>query len=258
MVTSGQVASMTRRPRARGRGPDLRRDAVGREDRRGAVGHLVELLHEAHAARLEVAHDVAVVDDLAAHVHRPLEAVEGEVDDLDRAHHARAEAAGGGEEDPLDREGGAVGDHGQPGFYRRSSSPCRVGPRARRAWRRASRVEQGPLQAAGRRSSARPARAAARSPRWRSADPGAGSARSSLLPLGPARPAAGSAGSPARSGPGRSRRWPRDPSRRATASSGRRRSRASSEPASFGSRTTKTPRRMPSSTMPPSMSRQPA
>ena len=112
MVTSGQVASMTRSFRAAALARHLRRDAVGREDGRRAVGHLVELLHEAHAAGLEVAHDVAVVDDLAADVDGALEAVEGEVHDLDGAHDARAEAAGRGEEDPLDREGGAVGNHG--------------------------------------------------------------------------------------------------------------------------------------------------
>ena len=45
-----------------------RRDAVRREDDRLALGHLGLLVDEHGAARLEVADDVQVVDDLLAHV----------------------------------------------------------------------------------------------------------------------------------------------------------------------------------------------
>ena len=48
----------------------LGRDAVRREDHGGAGGHLVELLDEDRAARLEVGHDVLVVHDLLADVDR--------------------------------------------------------------------------------------------------------------------------------------------------------------------------------------------
>ena len=165
-MTSGHVASMTRSPRRSGLLPDLRRDAVGREDRGRAVGHLVELLDEAHAPRLEVAHDVAVVDDLAAHVHRPLEAVEGEVDDLDRPHHAGAEAAGRGEQNPPD-----VGREASFRSHHRAAilSPRRGlrRPRARTvgARRRSSRSEQRRARGRTCRSTARPAPPAARNPR---------------------------------------------------------------------------------------------
>ena len=61
----------------------------------------------------------------------------------------------------------------------------------------------------------------------------------------------------ARSARGSPRRSPPDPSRRATASSARRRWRAWSSPPPAGRAPAKTPRRMPSSTIPPSISRQP-
>ena len=47
----------------------LRGDAVGREHHRRALRHLVELLDEDRAARLEVGDHVLVVHDLLAHVH---------------------------------------------------------------------------------------------------------------------------------------------------------------------------------------------
>jgi hypothetical protein len=130
-----------------GRGPHLRRNAVRGEDRRGPVGHLVELLYEPHAARLEVAHDVAVVDDLPPDVHGTLEAIEGEVHDLDRAHDPGAKAAWRGEEDPLDRENRAVGNHQPPRFYRRCPSAlgfvrfCSASHRASRRKRDHSRPQ---------------------------------------------------------------------------------------------------------------------
>src|SRR5690606_35163348 len=75
------------------------RDAVGAEDHGGAVGHLVQLLDEDRAALLEIVHDVAVVDDLVAHVDRRAERLDRTLDDLDRAIDAGAEATGIGEED---------------------------------------------------------------------------------------------------------------------------------------------------------------
>ena len=93
-------------------GPHLRRDPVGGEHHRRSVGDFRELVDETHAAGLEVPDDVPVVDDLLSDVDRPVEAVQGEVHDLDRADHARAKAAGGGEEDPPDGEGDVFGNHG--------------------------------------------------------------------------------------------------------------------------------------------------
>ena len=68
LVTSGQVASMVFRLRSAACGVDRRGDAVGGEHDGRALGHLVELLDEDRAARLEVGHDVLVVHDLLAHV----------------------------------------------------------------------------------------------------------------------------------------------------------------------------------------------
>src|SRR5262249_28391648 len=59
----------------------------------------------------EVSDDVTVVHDLAAHVDRALEAVEGEVHDLDRPDDPGAEAARGGEEDRLDGQRRVFGNH---------------------------------------------------------------------------------------------------------------------------------------------------
>src|SRR5690606_31725620 len=73
--------------------------AVGAEDHGGAVGHLVQLLHEHGAAVLELVDHVAVVDHFVAHVDRRAQAIEGTLDDLDRAVDAGTEAAGVGEDD---------------------------------------------------------------------------------------------------------------------------------------------------------------
>ena len=81
------------------------------EDRGRAVRDLAELLDEAHAAGLEVPDDVTVVDDLAAHVDGPVEAVESQVHDLDGPHDARAEAPGRGEQDALQVGGESFRSH---------------------------------------------------------------------------------------------------------------------------------------------------
>ena len=85
-----------------------RRDAVGGEDHGRALGHLVELLDEDRAARLEVGDDVLVVHDLLAHVDRRAVEVERLLDGDDRAVDAGAVAARRREQD------GAVGDARKP------------------------------------------------------------------------------------------------------------------------------------------------
>ena len=49
---------------------NLRGHAVSREHHEGIVGHFVELINEDRSAPLQGLHDVAVVDNLLAHVHR--------------------------------------------------------------------------------------------------------------------------------------------------------------------------------------------
>jgi hypothetical protein len=87
-------------------GVHRRRDAMRGEDDRLALGHLVELLDEDRAARLEVGDDVLVVHDLLAHVDGGAVEVQGLLDRHDRPVDARAVAAGGRQQD------GAVGDAG--------------------------------------------------------------------------------------------------------------------------------------------------
>jgi hypothetical protein len=69
-------------------------DAMRREDHRGAIGHLVQFLHEHRTAVLEVVDDEAVVDDLVADVDRRAIEIEHTLHDLDGAVDAGAEAAG--------------------------------------------------------------------------------------------------------------------------------------------------------------------
>ena len=90
-----------------------RRDAVRREDDRLALRHLVLVVDEDRAARLEVAHDVEVVDDLLAHVDgRPVQ-LERALDRLDR---------------PLDaRRSSRAARPGAPSAPSRSSVARRVG-----------------------------------------------------------------------------------------------------------------------------------
>ena len=92
-------------PARRGVRVHRRRDAVRGEDDGRALRHLGLLVDEHRAARLEVADDVEVVDDLLADVDgRPVE-VERLLDRLDRALDAGAVAAGRREEDLLDHGG---------------------------------------------------------------------------------------------------------------------------------------------------------
>ena len=80
---------------------DLRRDPVGRENDERALGHVLLGLDEDRPALLEVAHDMDVVDDLVADVHRRAVALQQLLDDVDGAHDAGAEAARAGDEDAL-------------------------------------------------------------------------------------------------------------------------------------------------------------
>ena len=99
-MTSGQVASITRRPRAGRVRVHRRRDAVRREDDRRALRHVVLGVDEDRAAPGQLGHHVTVVDDLLAHVdglaggqlERPLDGLDGAVD-------AGAVAARGSEEE---------------------------------------------------------------------------------------------------------------------------------------------------------------
>ena len=79
-----------------------RRDAVGGEDDRRALRRLLLGVDEDRAARLEIADDVDVVDDLLAHVDRRPVVLERQLDGLDGALDPGAIAARRSEEDALD------------------------------------------------------------------------------------------------------------------------------------------------------------
>ncbi len=66
--------------------------------RLGGVWNLVELFHKNGTFGLQGLNDVPVVDDLVAHIDRRSELGQSQLDDLDGAVHARAEAAGRGKE----------------------------------------------------------------------------------------------------------------------------------------------------------------
>ena len=70
-----------------------------RKDDRPIVGNLVELVDEHRAEPAQAVDDEAVVDDLVAHIDRRAEPLERELDDLDRAVDAGAEAARRGDQD---------------------------------------------------------------------------------------------------------------------------------------------------------------
>ena len=63
------------------------------------VRHLVQLVDEDRALRLEVLDDEAIVNDLVAHIDGPSVALERALDDLDGAVDTGAEAARAGEQD---------------------------------------------------------------------------------------------------------------------------------------------------------------
>ena len=88
-------AQAARRRRLAHRG----RDAVRAEDQQRALGRVGGVVDEDGALGAQVLDDVSVVHDLVAHVHRRAEARERQLDDLDGAVDARAEAARTGEDD---------------------------------------------------------------------------------------------------------------------------------------------------------------
>ena len=99
LVTSGQVASNTCRPRRCASLLHGGRDPVRREDHRGTVRHLVQFLDEHRAERAEPLHHVAVVHHLVAHMDRRAEQLDGALDDLDGPIDTGTEATGIGEQD---------------------------------------------------------------------------------------------------------------------------------------------------------------
>ena len=74
---------------------DRRGDAVGGEDHRRSGRDLVDVVDEHRAARLQLADDVGVVDDLLAHIHRGAALLQRALDDLDRPRHPGAGGARG-------------------------------------------------------------------------------------------------------------------------------------------------------------------
>ena len=80
---------------------------MSRVDEPRPVGDLVDFLDEDGPFLPQLVHDVAVVDDLLAHVDRAVADLQGPVHHVDRAHDAGAEAAQPGHEELLDaRRGG--------------------------------------------------------------------------------------------------------------------------------------------------------
>ena len=100
--------------RARGR-RDRLGDAVGGEDHRHAVRHLVEIGDEHRALRLQTVDDELVVNDFVADVDRRAVPLQRQLDDADRPVDTRAEAARRGD---VEGEGGLGGGHdGVSGLY---------------------------------------------------------------------------------------------------------------------------------------------
>ena len=73
---------------------------MGGQDDRGRDRHLRQLVDEHGASRLESLHDVAVVDDLLADVHRRPERLQRPLDGVDGALDARTERSRSGQQDP--------------------------------------------------------------------------------------------------------------------------------------------------------------
>ncbi len=78
---------------ALGLAPHRRRDPVRAEDQEASLGNLLEILGEDRSLAAKILDDVAVVDDLVAHVHGLAVHLECKLDDLDRSIDAGAEAA---------------------------------------------------------------------------------------------------------------------------------------------------------------------
>ncbi len=72
---------------------DVSRDAVGAEDGHGARRHVLQRLDKARAFRLERFDDMAIVDDLVAHVDRSAMLGQRPLDNIDRPNDAGAKPA---------------------------------------------------------------------------------------------------------------------------------------------------------------------
>jgi hypothetical protein len=92
LVTSGQVASITLRPRPCWLA-HRRRNAVRGVDHALAIRNFVDLMHEDRALFRQLVHNKAVMHDLPAHIDGRAKGVEGDLDNVDGAHHAGAKAA---------------------------------------------------------------------------------------------------------------------------------------------------------------------
>ena len=90
-------------------GRHLLRHSMGRKDHGPVVRNGIELVHEDRALCLQAFDDEAVVDDLVAHVDRRPEPLERQLDDLDGAVDAGAEAARSRDQDAQGRVGAGHG-----------------------------------------------------------------------------------------------------------------------------------------------------
>ena len=91
------------------------RDAVGAEDRDGAVGNLRQVLDEDRALAPEFLHHAAVMDDLVPHIDGLAGPLQRILDGADGALDAGAEAARGGDEDG-ERQG--IVDHAASSVFK--------------------------------------------------------------------------------------------------------------------------------------------
>ncbi len=104
-MTSGHVASIVCSPRACALARTRRRHAVRREHGDGPGGDFGLLIDEDRAALAQLVHDVFVVHDLLAHVHRRTVQLQGAFHGLHGAIHARAVPARRGQQHLLDGVG---------------------------------------------------------------------------------------------------------------------------------------------------------
>ena len=86
---------------------------MGAEDHRGVVWHLVQLVDADGALGAQRFHHVPVVHDLTAHVDGRAADRQRQLDDVDGALDARAEAARPGQKDLGDRNGAHIDPHGK-------------------------------------------------------------------------------------------------------------------------------------------------
>ena len=104
LVTSGQVASITRRSRAWAAARTAGETPCALKTSSEPLGTSAGVVDEDGALGAQLFDDVAVVDDLVADVDGRAVALEREIHDLDGAVHAGAEAAGIGEQHAHRRE----------------------------------------------------------------------------------------------------------------------------------------------------------